>query len=238
MAPPSPLGAPPSPLNMAPPGPLGAPPSPLNMAPPGPLGAPPSPLNMAPPSPLGAPPSPRSRPWTSRHHLLLTRSTRSRVDTAAASASAEKPPKKPRTSFDPADADSSERSVKLLASLAKYLEDCGGSAEMIKGWYTKTEFRKNGATAGDSDSYFFNTQVSGSTAPSCAQPRAHSPAGLEPSPAPPCPHLRRASASALAPRSRAISTWRPLPARRCRRRCVDTCRCQASRRATCTCPPG
>ena len=171
MAPPGPLGAPPSPLSMAPPSPLAAPPSPLNMAPPGPLGASPSPLNMAPPSPLGAPPSPRSRPWTSRHHLLLTRSTRSRVDTAAASASAEKPPKKPRTSFDPADADSSERSVKLLASLAEYLEDCGGSAEMIKGWYTKTEFRKEGATAGTYDSYFFNTQVKSTAAPSGARRR-------------------------------------------------------------------
>jgi hypothetical protein len=102
---------------------------------------------------------------------------------AAASASAEKPSKKPRTSFDPADADSSERSVKLLASLAEYLEDCGGSAEMISGWYTKTEFRKEGATAGTYDSYFFNTQVSGSAAPSGARrhrahsPRVHSPAG-------------------------------------------------------------
>ena len=183
---------------------------------------------MAPPSPLAAPPSPRSRPWTSRHHLLLTRSTRSRVDTAAASASAEKPPKKPRTSFDPADADSSERSVKLLTSLAEYLEDCGGSAEMIKGWYTKTEFRKEGATAGTYDSYFFNTQVKSTAAPSGARRRrARSPVlslfiftvlartalhvCLEPSAAPPCPHLFRESASDLAPRSRAILNWRPLP---------------------------
>ncbi|KOO31201.1 hypothetical protein Ctob_004684 [Chrysochromulina tobinii] len=44
----------------------------------------------------------------------------------------------------------------LLASLAKYLEHCGGSAEMITGWYTMTEFRKEGATAGTYDSYFFN----------------------------------------------------------------------------------
>ena len=90
---------------------------------------------------------------------------------ATASASAEKPPKKRRTSFDPADADSSERSVKLLASLAEYLEDCGGSAEMIKGWYTKTEFRKEGATAGTYDSYFFNTQVKSTAAPSGARRR-------------------------------------------------------------------
>jgi hypothetical protein len=69
-----------------------------------------------------------------------------------------------------ADADSSEHSVKLLASLAEYLENCGGSAEMINGWYTKTHFRKEGATAGTPDSYFFTPQVSGSAAPSCAQP--------------------------------------------------------------------
>jgi hypothetical protein len=80
-------------------------------------------------------------------------------------------PKKPRTSIGLADADSPERSEKLLASLAEYLETCGGSAEMITGWYTKTEFRKNGATAGTYDSYFFNTQVSGSAAPSGARRR-------------------------------------------------------------------
>ncbi|KOO53197.1 myb domain-containing protein, partial [Chrysochromulina tobinii] len=66
------------------------------------------------------------------------------------------PPKKLRTSFDPAQ--EAERSVKLLASLAEYLENCGGSTEMINGWYTKTEFRKEGATAGTYDSYFFNAQ--------------------------------------------------------------------------------
>ena len=48
---------------------------------------------------------------------------------------------------------------------------------MIAGWYTKTELRKEGATAGIYDSYFFNTQVSESAAPSCEQPHAHSPAG-------------------------------------------------------------
>ena len=68
--------------------------------------------------------------------------------------------------------------MKLLASLAEYLETCGGSAEMINGWYTKTVSRKNDRKNGTprpyptkvSDSYFFNTQVSGSAAPSCAQP--------------------------------------------------------------------
>jgi hypothetical protein len=87
------------------------------------------------------------------------------------------PPKKLRTSFDPAQ--EAERSVKLLASLAEYLENCGGSTEMINGWYTKTEFRKEGATAGTYDSYFFNAQVSGSARRSRANsPRAHSSAGL------------------------------------------------------------
>ena len=69
-----------------------------------------------------------------------------------------------------ADADSSEHSVKLLASLAEYLENCGGSTEMINGWFTKTQFRKEGGSAGTGDSYFFTPQVSGSAAPSCAQP--------------------------------------------------------------------
>jgi hypothetical protein len=68
-----------------------------------------------------------------------------------------------------ADADSSEHSVKLLASLAEYLENCGGSAEMINGLYTKTHFRKEGATAGTPDSYFFTPQVSGSAPPSCRE---------------------------------------------------------------------
>jgi beta-glucosidase-like glycosyl hydrolase len=76
-------------------------------------------------------------------------------------------------------AEAAARSEKLLASLAKYLEHCGGSAEMITGWYTMTEFRKEGATAGTYDSYFFNAQVSGSARRSRANsPRAHSSAGL------------------------------------------------------------
>ncbi|KOO22550.1 swi snf matrix actin dependent regulator of subfamily member 5 [Chrysochromulina tobinii] len=58
-----------------------------------------------------------------------------------------------------ADADSPERSEKLLASLAEYLETCGGSAEMIIGWYTKTGwYNKQGATEGTTYSYFINTQ--------------------------------------------------------------------------------
>ena len=73
----------------------------------------------------------------------------------------------------PADADSSEHSVKLLASLAEYLETCGGSAEMINGWYTKTGwYTKQGATEGTTYSYFINTQVSRIARPSWARPRA------------------------------------------------------------------
>ena len=82
-------------------------------------------------------------------------------------------PKKPRTSIGLADADSPERSEKLLASLAEYLETCGGSAEMIIGWYTKTGwYNKQGATEGTTYSYFINTQVSRIAAPSWAHSRA------------------------------------------------------------------
>ena len=82
-------------------------------------------------------------------------------------------PKKPRTSIGPSDADSAERSEKLLASLAEYLESCGGSAEMINGWYTKTGwYTKQGATEGTTYSYFINTQVSRIARPSWARPRA------------------------------------------------------------------
>ena len=51
-----------------------------------------------------------------------------------------------------------ERSSAQLAALAEYLEACGGSASMVDGWYTKTEYRKEGATAGTYDSYFFSPQ--------------------------------------------------------------------------------
>ena len=82
-------------------------------------------------------------------------------------------PKKPRTSIGPSDADSAERSEKLLASLVEYLESCGGSAEMINGWYTKTGwYTKQGATEGTTYSYFINTQVSRIARPSWARPRA------------------------------------------------------------------
>ena len=50
------------------------------------------------------------------------------------------------------------RSDALLDSLGAYLETCGGTRSMVDGWYTKTEYRKEGATAGTNDSYFFSPQ--------------------------------------------------------------------------------
>ena len=49
-----------------------------------------------------------------------------------------------------------ERSSAQLAALAEYLEACGGSASMVDGWYTKTETRSTGSTAGTYDTYFFH----------------------------------------------------------------------------------
>ena len=57
-----------------------------------------------------------------------------------------------------ASADSGERTQQLLRSLAEYLEACGGTRDMVDGWYTKTEIRREGNTAGTSDTYFFNPQ--------------------------------------------------------------------------------
>ena len=52
--------------------------------------------------------------------------------------------------------DDSERSHQLIRSLAEYLESCGGTRDMVDGWHTKTEIRREGNTAGTSDTYFFN----------------------------------------------------------------------------------
>ena len=48
-----------------------------------------------------------------------------------------------------------QRSAHLLKTLSEYLENCGGSRSMVDGWYTRTEYRKDGATAGTYDTYFF-----------------------------------------------------------------------------------
>ena len=66
------------------------------------------------------------------------------------------PPKRARAPTAPMSDE--ERTQKLLASLADYLEGCGGSRTMIDGWTTKTEIRREGSTAGTSDSYYINPQ--------------------------------------------------------------------------------
>jgi len=99
-----------------------------------------------------------------RRNELLEKGTVRREDEPTAAPE----PKRPCTYSGPAklaaklgiDADPPERSEKVLASLAEYIESCGGTAEMVTGWFTKTEFRKDGATAGTSYAYYFDTQVS------------------------------------------------------------------------------
>lgn len=66
--------------------------------------------------------------------------------------------KRGRPAGDRESMDESERAVRLLQNLGEYLEACGGSQSMVDGWYTKTEYRKEGATAGTYDSYFFSPQ--------------------------------------------------------------------------------
>ena len=98
-----------------------------------------------------------------RREELLEKGTVRREDEPTAAPA----PKRPCTYSGPAklaaklgiDADPPERSEKVLALLAEYIESCGGSAEMVTGWFTKTEFRKDGATAGTSYAYYFDTQV-------------------------------------------------------------------------------
>lgn len=60
--------------------------------------------------------------------------------------------------LDPDSMDSGERSAKLLQTLAEYLESCGGQQSLVDGWYTKTEYRNQGATTGTYDSYFVSPQ--------------------------------------------------------------------------------
>lgn len=88
-------------------------------------------------------------PTDKRGSANVKKRPRSRTPGSASSAPAE--PKKPKVVH----ADESERSAHLLRGLSDYLENCGGSASMVNGWYTRTEFRKVGATAGTYDTYFF-----------------------------------------------------------------------------------
>ena len=68
--------------------------------------------------------------------------------------------KRGRPAAEPSEPDHAERSAKLLQGLSDYLVQCGGDAGMVDGWYTKTEYRKEGATAGTYDTYFFSPQHS------------------------------------------------------------------------------
>jgi hypothetical protein len=64
--------------------------------------------------------------------------------------------KKARMRGSAGEAGASGRDQQLIASLAEYLESCGGEAGMVDGWYTRTEVRKGGGTAGTFDTYFFS----------------------------------------------------------------------------------
>jgi len=45
-----------------------------------------------------------------------------------------------------------------LETLAEYLEERGGSKDLVTGWTTSTEIRKTGNSAGSSDSYWFSPE--------------------------------------------------------------------------------
>ena len=72
----------------------------------------------------------RGRPLSRHGPLLLPPSSR----------------RAPQVAFQGASED--ERSAGLLRSLAEYLESCGGTRDMVDGWHTKTEIRREGNTAG------------------------------------------------------------------------------------------
>ena len=55
--------------------------------------------------------------------------------------------------------DDPERDAALIRALGEYVEACGGAASDVDGWYTKTEVRKEGNTAGTFDTYFFTPQA-------------------------------------------------------------------------------
>ncbi|EOD15627.1 hypothetical protein EMIHUDRAFT_211170 [Emiliania huxleyi CCMP1516] len=52
-------------------------------------------------------------------------------------------------------AGSADRDRELIAGLGEYLVSCGGAEGLVDGWYTRTEVRKGGGTAGTFDTYFF-----------------------------------------------------------------------------------
>jgi uncharacterized membrane protein len=64
--------------------------------------------------------------------------------------------KKARMRGSAGEAGAQGRDHQLITGLAEYLETCGGSPGMVDGWYTRTEVRKGGGTAGTFDTYFFS----------------------------------------------------------------------------------
>eukprot|EP00913_Durusdinium_trenchii_P025503 g23939.t1 len=50
-----------------------------------------------------------------------------------------------------------ELSEQKVAQLAQYLEERGGTGELLEGWSAKTEVRKTGHSAGHTDLYWFSS---------------------------------------------------------------------------------
>ena len=46
------------------------------------------------------------------------------------------------------------RSQQMMRSLGEHVERCGGTRDMVDGWHTRTEIRREGDTAGTTDTYF------------------------------------------------------------------------------------
>jgi len=80
----------------------------------------------------------------------------SEVDPASADTTGGSGGKKARMRGSASEASSSDRDQQLIAGLAEYIETCGGTRDMVGGWYTRTEVRKGGGTAGTFDTYFFS----------------------------------------------------------------------------------
>jgi len=63
--------------------------------------------------------------------------------------------KRARMRGSASEAGSADRDRELIAGLGEYLVSCGGAEGLVDGWYTRTEVRKGGGTAGTFDTYFF-----------------------------------------------------------------------------------
>jgi len=64
-------------------------------------------------------------------------------------------PKAPRPPPEPNNTAASRRAI---AALTAHICACGGTAELLAGWFAHSEVRKEGATAGTSDTYFFTPE--------------------------------------------------------------------------------